>query len=150
MSLKLPPVVVVFIFGAAMFLLATFLPVGFFNFFGRTVLVKILLVVLVLILSASTYKFFKAKTTVNPKDLDKTSALVTSGVYAYTRNPMYLAMLLLLIAWGLYLGNAFNTLLAAGFVSYINAYQIKPEEEILTVKFGKEFTMYTKKVRRWF
>ncbi|WP_435314142.1 methyltransferase family protein [Cellulophaga fucicola] len=150
MSLKLPPVVVVFIFGAAMFLLATFLPVGFFNFFGRTVLVKILLVVLVLILSASTYKFFKAKTTVNPKDLDKTSALVTSGVYAYTRNPMYLAMLLLLIAWGLYLGNAFNTLLAAGFVSYINAYQIKPEEEILTAKFGKEFTMYTKKVRRWF
>ncbi|MCL5245402.1 isoprenylcysteine carboxylmethyltransferase family protein [Cellulophaga sp. 20_2_10] len=150
MSLKLPPVVVVFIFGLLMYVLARFLPFGIFDFFGRTTLLKGLLVVMIFVLGASTYKFFKAKTTVNPKDLDKTSTLVTSGVYAYTRNPMYLAMLLLLIAWGLYLGNAFNSLLAAGFVSYINAYQIKPEEEVLTTKFGKEFTMYTKKVRRWF
>ncbi|SFW65406.1 methyltransferase family protein [Cellulophaga fucicola] len=150
MSLKLPPVVVVFVFGLVMYVLARFLPFGIFDFFGRTMLLKGLLVVMLLVLATSTYKFFKAKTTVNPKDLDKTSALVTTGIYKFTRNPMYLAMLLLLIGWGLFLSNAFNMLIAAGFVSYMNAYQIKPEEEMLTQKFGKEYTSYTKKVRRWF
>ncbi|MEP0211845.1 MAG: isoprenylcysteine carboxylmethyltransferase family protein [Cellulophaga sp.] len=150
MSLKLPPVVVVFVFGLVMYVLARFLPFGIFDFFGRTMLLKGLLVVMLLVLAASTYKFLKAKTTVDPKNLSKTSALVTTGIYKFTRNPMYLAMLLLLIGWGLFLSNAFNMLIAAGFVSYMNAYQIKPEEEMLTQKFGKEYTSYTKKVRRWF
>lgn len=150
MTLKLPPVVVVFVFGLVMYVLARFLPFGIFDFFGRTMLLKGLLVVMFLVLATSTYKFLKAKTTVDPKNLNKTSALVTTGIYKFTRNPMYLAMLLLLIGWGLFLSNAFNMLIAAGFVSYMNAYQIKPEEEMLTQKFGKEYTSYTKKVRRWF
>ncbi|ADY28156.1 MULTISPECIES: methyltransferase family protein [Cellulophaga] len=150
MTLKFPPVVVVFIFGLLMYVLARFLPFGIFDFFGRTMLLKGLLVAMFLILTTSTYKFFKAKTTVDPKNIEKTNALVTTGIYKFTRNPMYLAMLLLLIAWGLFLSNAFNMLLAAAFVSYMNAYQIEPEEKMLAQKFGKEYTSYTKKVRRWF
>jgi protein-S-isoprenylcysteine O-methyltransferase Ste14 len=63
---------------------------------------------------------------------------------------MYLAILLVLLAWGLWLGNAFNTLLAAGFVGYMNKFQIRPEEEALATIFGKEFQQYCTQVRRWF
>ena len=58
--------------------------------------------------------------------------------------------LLVLLAFGLTLGNAFNTLVAAGFVSYMNKFQIKPEEEVLEKKFGKEYSIYCKLTRRWF
>ncbi|KPM33730.1 Putative protein-S-isoprenylcysteine methyltransferase [Croceitalea dokdonensis DOKDO 023] len=63
---------------------------------------------------------------------------------------MYLAMLFILIGFGLYLGNAFNTIIAALFVYYMNEYQIKPEEKVLTALFGKDYTLYCKAVRRWF
>lgn len=63
---------------------------------------------------------------------------------------MYLALLLVLVAWGLWLGNAFNTIVAAGFVSYMNVFQIIPEEKILHQVFGKEYQQYCVFVRRWF
>ena len=50
----------------------------------------------------------------------------------------------------MYLGNAFNSLLAAGFVYYMNNFQIMPEEEALASMFGKEYQKYCVMVRRWF
>jgi len=94
--------------------------------------------------------FSKKKTAVHPYKLEKTVVLVTSGVYKITRNPMYLAMLLLLLALALVLGNAFNILVVAGFVSYMNRFQIAEEEKFLAQKFGKEYTSYLIKTRRWF
>ena len=61
-----------------------------------------------------------------------------------------LGMLLLLLAYGLKLGNAFNTLLAALFVYYMNQFQIRYEEEALLKKFGRDYKLYCKAVRRWF
>ena len=98
----------------------------------------------------SLLQFFIKKTSVNPISPDNASTLVVTGLYNFTRNPMYLGMLLLLLAWGLYLGNAFNMLVAAGFVSYMNNFQIKPEEEALEKKFGGVYKNYMIKVRRWF
>ena len=96
------------------------------------------------------FQFHRAKTTTNPIDPDKASNLVVNGIYRYTRNPMYLAMLLLLIGFGLKLGNAFNAITAAGFVYYMNHFQIKREEEALSKLFGKEYSLYLKATRRWF
>ncbi|MEM8765496.1 MAG: isoprenylcysteine carboxylmethyltransferase family protein, partial [Bacteroidota bacterium] len=76
--------------------------------------------------------------------------LVMGGIFQYTRNPMYLAMLMLLLAWGLRLGNAFNTILAAGFVYYMNYFQIRFEEAALEKLFGKPYRLYCKNTRRWF
>ncbi len=104
----------------------------------------------VLVILISVIQFFITKTTVDPLNPKKTSNLVTNGVYKFTRNPMYLGMLLFLLAFGLKLGNAFNTLIAAGFVSYMNRFQIKPEEEVLREMFGKEYNIYCKLTRRWF
>lgn len=150
MALKLPPALVFVLFGGFMYLLATFLPVGYYDFLGRSLLIKILTGSAILIASISLFQFYRKKTSLDPKDLTKTSKLVTGGLYNYSRNPMYLAMLLLLLAWGLWLGNAFNTLLAAGFVAYMNAFQIEHEEAALKKQFGKEYEQYCRMVRRWF
>ena len=126
MKLKLPPVIIFLVFGSLMYLLAEFLPVGYFDFFGRKHLIKILLLLAVVISCIALIQFYLAKTTTNPKNPSRASFLVTNGIYKYSRNPMYLGLLLLLLGWGLWLANAFNVLLAAGFVSYMNMYQIKP------------------------
>ena len=63
---------------------------------------------------------------------------------------MYLAMLLILLALGIWLGNAFNVLLAAGFVGYMNKFQIIPEEEALSEMFGATYKQYCTLTRRWF
>ena len=54
--------------------------------------------------------FRKAKTTVNPTKPDKASSLVCSGIYRYTRNPMYTGLLFVLIAWSCFLDNLFSLL----------------------------------------
>ncbi len=150
MELKLPPVVIFSIFAVAMYLLSMVLPFGFFDFFGRLLLAKILVALSVGIILVSLVQFFLGKTTMDPSKPDKASTLITKGVYRFSRNPMYFAMLLLLLALGLTLGNAFHTLIAAGFVSYMNRFQIIPEEGLLLNKFGKTYKEYVSKTRRWF
>lgn len=150
MKLKLPPAIVFAVFALLMYLLSIFLPVGYFDFFGRKYLMLALLAIAGCIGLIALFQFFKSKTTVDPTNPSKASKLVSSGVYQYSRNPMYLGMLLLLLAWGLWLGNAFNVLLAAGFVAYMNKFQILPEEESLSDLFGKEYAQYCTLVRRWF
>lgn len=150
MELKLPPVIVFFCFALIMYVLDTVLPFGFFDFFGRLVLVKILIGLAVIVSLISLGQFYFKKTTVDPTKPEKASSLVTNGVFSVSRNPMYFAMLLLLLALGLVLSNAFNTMVAAGFVGYMNKFQIIPEERMLLEKFGKQFKDYMSRTRRWF
>jgi len=150
MKFKIVPPLVLLIFAGIMVLLAKFLPFGQFDFFGRQQLKYFLWGLGLLILIAAAVQFKKASTTTNPLKPKKASQLIVSGIFSYTRNPMYLAMLLFLIGLGLQLENAFNTLVAAGFVYYMNHFQIKSEEKALDGLFGKEYTLYCKAVRRWF
>ncbi|MHA7864692.1 methyltransferase family protein [Flagellimonas marinaquae] len=150
MKLKVPPALVMLIFGGLMYVLDLLLPVGEFDFFGKRLLMLFLFGLGLAVILISVIQFFINKTTTDPLHLYKSSKLVTNGIYNFTRNPMYLGMLLFLLAFGLKLGNAFNTLLAAGFVSYMNHFQIKPEEEALKKQFGQEYSIYCKLTRRWF
>ena len=93
--------------------------------------------------------FLRARTTINPMMPGATDSLVTCGIYSVTRNPMYLGLTLLLIAWGLYLSNALSLGLVAAFVVYLTRYQIRPEERILREKFGSRYDEYARRVRRW-
>ena len=93
--------------------------------------------------------FRRAKTTVNPLKPDAASALVVRGVYRWTRNPMYLAMLLLLIAWVCIVSNWAALAMLPLFVAYLNRFQIGPEERALQARFGAEFESYRRQVRRW-
>lgn len=91
----------------------------------------------------------RAKTTIDPRRPEEASALVTSGIYRYTRNPMYLGLLFVLIAWGFYLGNLLSLLLAFALVFWLGRFQIQPEERALSARFGKQFDDYRATVRRW-
>ena len=102
-----------------------------------------------LIALAGAWQFRRARTTINPLSPAKTSALVTGGVYRVTRNPMYLGMLLVLIGWGAYLGNAAAWLALPLSVLLLNTLQTKPEERLLRQRFGDAYARYAARVRRW-
>ena len=98
---------------------------------------------------AALFGFKKAKTTINPMTPEASTALVITGVYRLTRNPMYLAMLVVLGAWALVVSNFAAFLLLPLFVAYLNHFQIEPEERALRARFGAEFERYRRNVRRW-
>jgi protein-S-isoprenylcysteine O-methyltransferase Ste14 len=93
--------------------------------------------------------FRHAKTTVNPLSPANSSSLVTSGIYRFTRNPMYVGLALVLLAWALFLSSPWSLLGPLVFVLYINRFQIVPEERILSGIFGEAYSAYRTKVRRW-
>lgn len=98
---------------------------------------------------AGLLAFRRARTTVNPLRPERSSALVSDGVYRLTRNPMYLGMALLLTAWALHLG---AWLALAGpllFIAYITRFQILPEERVMRDRFGEAFDRYAARTRRW-
>lgn len=98
---------------------------------------------------AGVLAFRRASTTVNPLAPAKASVLVTDGVYRFSRNPMYLGMLLALMGWGVSLGNAAAWLGWPLFVGLLNVVQIRAEERVLRERFGGAFERYAARVRRW-
>jgi len=98
---------------------------------------------------AGIVAFRRAKTTVNPIKARLASALVIRGVYRYTRNPMYLGILLTLLAWAVFLANPIAVLWVVVYVLYITRFQIIPEERVLASLFGAEYEAYKGRVRRW-
>ncbi|MCS0437968.1 methyltransferase family protein [Vibrio diabolicus] len=98
---------------------------------------------------AGVYEFHKVKTTVNPVKPDTASSVVRTGVFSFSRNPMYMALLLLIIAIGLWWQHLSVMLCSVVFVSYMNRFQIKPEERVLERLFGEEYVDYKNHVRRW-
>jgi protein-S-isoprenylcysteine O-methyltransferase Ste14 len=98
---------------------------------------------------AGVVAFRRARTTVNPTNPKATSALVDSGIYRVSRNPMYLGFLFMLIGWAAFLSNAATFFGSLIFVVYINRFQIAPEERALVKLFGAEYLAYTTRVRRW-
>ena len=98
---------------------------------------------------AGSIAFRKAKTTINPLKPEQASALVNTGVFKYSRNPMYLGMTLVLVAWAISLSSLAALLLVPFFMVFIDRFQIQPEERALAAIFGDEFDAYKHSVRRW-
>jgi protein-S-isoprenylcysteine O-methyltransferase Ste14 len=93
--------------------------------------------------------FRRAQTTVNPLKPETSTSLVCTGIYRITRNPMYLGMLAVLLAWAAYLPSVWALLGPPAFALYITRFQIIPEEGALHSLFGAAFVEYTHRVRRW-
>ena len=99
---------------------------------------------------AGVYEFVRVDTTVHPFHPEHTEHVVTRGVFAFSRNPMYLGMLLCLVAVAvLHWRQPLNVVWCIGFYAYISRFQIQPEERILTQKFGEPFKQYCLQVHRW-
>lgn len=95
------------------------------------------------------WSFKQASTTVNPVEVSKARTVVSSGVFRFSRNPMYLGLVLLLLCYSSYLGNIWGLLISWLFVLYMNRFHIVPEEQALAYKFGQDYLDYKAKVRRW-
>ncbi|GGY46348.1 methyltransferase family protein [Parvularcula lutaonensis] len=94
-------------------------------------------------------QFLHRKTTVHPMHPEEASALVTGGIYRLTRNPMYVCMLLILLAAVLHFGNWLGLVPVTVFVLVIQLTQILPEERALADKFGDDYRAYKARVPRW-
>jgi protein-S-isoprenylcysteine O-methyltransferase Ste14 len=120
-----------------------------FDFPWRFTLIVVVLVAGILVGGIAVSLFARARTTVNPLKPRESSALVTRGVYRWTRNPMYLGMLIVLVAWALFVANWLAFVGLPLFIVLINRFQIGPEERVLRERFGAPFDDYCRKVRRW-
>lgn len=146
---KVPPLVVLFAAGLLMATLAYLFPTFSFPFPAAAPLALLFAVGGAAISAAGVWEFRRTRTTVNPLTPAASSSLVRSGVYAFTRNPMYLGFLFALIAWAIWLSHALALPLLPAFAAYIDRLQIRPEERILAARFGPEFAEYRSHVRRW-
>lgn len=149
LELKIPPVLVAVIFALLMWLTALLTVDVEFLASYRWGLSLFLFCVGAFFSLLGVVSFNRAKTTVNPTTPEASSALVTSGIYRYSRNPMYVGFLFMLLSWGFLLANVYSIALTLGFVVYLNYFQIKPEEKALNRIFGSVFCDYEKRVRRW-
>ena len=95
------------------------------------------------------FQFWRARTTINPHRPESATTLVTSGVYAWTRNPMYLGLSVLLLGWAISLGTLIPLALAPLYVPLILHVQIRPEEHALRARFGEDYVRYCARVNRW-
>lgn len=93
--------------------------------------------------------FRRASTTIHPLHPAKASTLVIAGPNRWTRNPMYLGLLLVLTGWGIALGSALALLLVPLVWAWLSRFQVRPEERALDARFGDSYRRYAAAVRRW-
>lgn len=91
--------------------------------------------------------FSRAGTTIKP--FEESSSLVVRGPYRYTRNPMYVGMVVILIGVAVLTGSLSPFAMPVLFVPVLNARVVRHEEAMLEERFGVEYRAYREKVRRW-
>jgi len=149
LELRVPPPVVGVAFGVLMWAVAGLVPSMNFTIPGAAWIAAGCAAVGVGIAGLAIVSFKRKGTTSNPMSPATTSTLVTGGVYAWTRNPMYLGWLPIGLGWAVYLQNPVPLLLVPLFMGYITVFQIRPEERALETKFGPAYDAYRRRVRRW-
>tara|TARA_Y100000766_G_scaffold202491_1_gene174518 strand:+ start:131 stop:574 length:444 start_codon:yes stop_codon:yes gene_type:complete len=145
--LKIPPPLIVLILIFSNFLSSKKVDVVLIP--NQTLVSILILLIGILILIFPVSKFIKSKTTIDPIKFKKVNKLVTSGIYKYSRNPMYLGLLLIVISSSILYLNIYSVMTPIFFYYWINRFQIKREEIFLTEKFGKEYVLYMTRTRRW-
>ena len=144
---KIPPPVVAVFIGACIYFSRDWLPQFESDYLFYAGLGCELLAVVINL--TAIFSFIKSKTTINPVKPHTATSLVTSGVFAFSRNPMYLGLLLFLFGFALQVNVVGGIPLLLLFVLYMNAFQILPEERAMLEVFGDEYQEYAENVRRW-
>ena len=149
LQLKIPPPVYAIGIGVIMWLLNRYFPVA--NII-ETPWNRVGIAIIIAAVSLdlwSLFLFLKKHTTPNPMKPENTTGIVTGGLYQYTRNPMYLGLLIILFGFAMWLGSLTPFLMLPVFYYVITEMQIKPEERMLEKNFGNEYLNYKNSVRRW-
>ena len=149
LELKIPPLALCAAFAVAIAASAHLAPAANLPVRGHRAIAVAVMLIGIAVAAAGVIEFRRAKTTVNPLVPANASTVVASGIYRFSRNPMYLGMAVALFgvaAW-------YSTLIGYGlipvFCTYMTQFQIKPEERALLATFGEGFASYMAKVRRW-
>ncbi len=150
MDLKVIPVVQVLIAVILMLIISKLLPSLTLSLPAHTIIALLGLFIAITVGIAAVISFNKHKTTVNPTKPETSSTIVSSGIYSFSRNPMYLAMLIALVSLAYYLQHLASLPIILIFIGYMTRFQIIPEEKMLTKLFGQQYIDYQVKVRRWF
>jgi len=149
MNIRIPPPIQTAIAAGIMLLIHKLLPLSLGYSIALSFLAVICLILAAIFMFDAVAGFIRNKTTVNPLQPEKATTLVVSGVYRFTRNPMYLGMLLILLALAFFLGNLWNIAVIILYVWVITRIQIVPEEQALVKLFGEQYRAYCEQVRRW-
>jgi len=147
MNNKIPPPIITLICGLGIYFSRPLFPK--YNYISIDIIAASFLLLGIIILITAVLSFKRQSTTVSPLQPEKASYLVVSGIFKYSRNPMYLGMLLILISMTIKFNFVGGILIIFGFITFITKFQIIPEEIALERLFGKEFTRYKKKTKRW-
>jgi protein-S-isoprenylcysteine O-methyltransferase Ste14 len=143
-----PPLIYVLIFIAAIFIQkGVYIDDSLFRLKLTRGIGILFLIAAFFFLATSLAKFFKTRNTVIL--IKPASSLQTSGVYAISRNPMYVGLLFVYLGITCFIGNWWNIILLPLLIFIMQAYVIKSEEKYLERAFGDKFTEYKKRVRRW-
>ncbi len=149
LELRIPPPLVALICAVLIWALNRLFTQFDYDFTGQRSIAIFLLAVGLTIDTLALLKFRQQKTTINPMKPNESTDLVITGVYKFSRNPMYLGLLIILCAWTLYVGNLISIVVLPIFIFYITKFQVLPEEAIMLKKFDQSYVEYKQKVRRW-
>ena len=147
MSNKIPPPVITLIGALLIYYSSSFFPYLTLPAFNALPILSLVSGIAVIVSAIKSFKDYK--TTINPLKPETASSLVMNGVFKYTRNPMYLGLLLILIYLSLIFNVVGGCLVSLGFIIYITKFQIIPEEVAMEKLFGNQFLEYKQQVRRW-
>jgi protein-S-isoprenylcysteine O-methyltransferase Ste14 len=147
MSNKIPPPIVTLFFGLCIYLSRPYFPEFSFSILNSLSTISFVLGITVFATAVSSFK--RQNTTVNPISIEKASSLVVKGVFKYSRNPMYLGMLFILLGLTFKFNLIGGLLFTSIFMIFISIFQIKPEEAAMEKLFDQEWKDYIKNVRRW-
>jgi protein-S-isoprenylcysteine O-methyltransferase Ste14 len=145
-ELKVPPLVVGALLAELMWLVSWAVPALNFVSPGHELFALSFAMAGAIINVVGVAPFRRAKTTANPMKPASSSSLVLSGIYKFSRDPMYLGFL---AGWAVFISNALALVFLLAFIFYMNRFQIEPEEQALARKFGREFVAYKSRLRRW-
>ena len=146
-TIKIPPPILVIILTSLVYFSSTKLELIYLPY--RQIVSVIILIIGLIVIVSPVVDFIKSKTTVNPVKFKNVNRLVTTGIYRYSRNPMYLGMILIVISTTVYYLNFLSVFSPLIFYIWINKFQINREEIFLEDKFGSEYLKYKSKTRRW-
>lgn len=148
LQLKIPPVLAAFIIAMAIFITAKMAPTFILppllhrGFLLSAIIGGGIIAVWALIMMKA------ADTTINPYKPKQTTVLIEHGIYAHTRNPMYLSLAIGLLGLCGYWGTLWGILWVIVFIGFMTQFQIIPEEQSLRRHFP-QFSDYCHRVRRW-
>ena len=147
MNNKIPPPIITLICGLCIYFSRPLFPK--YNHISTYIIASSFLLLGIITLITAVLSFKRQGTTISPLQPEKASYLVVTGIFKYSRNPMYLGMLLILISVTIKFNFVGGILIIFAFIAFITKFQIIPEEAVLERLFGKEFIRYKEKTKRW-